>query len=333
VLGINDNLYKNNTRAELYTPMYDMSLPGLYEFKFYGKYAIQNRNDGFQVEYSTDGGASWEQLGTKDNPNWYNYNNANLANGAFPIGKSYFTNAQLNWTQYIKDVSFLAGQSHVSFRFVFRSDNEEQAQGLAIDDVQVTQYDGELKTNVTVFNASYTGEQEITVNWTTGIEYQCQQFLLERSFTGFGFTEVSNTPAKGVVSTFANEYTRTDQSLRNVIYYRLKVINENPDIDYAYTFYSDTIVVRRDVEADIVNNVLPNPFKDQIGISFSSIIDQQIKVRLYDATGKLVTEEFAVPHAVSYTLDQLSLPPGVYVLTVQVGEGDLKAYKLYTNGG
>ena len=333
VLGVNESLYKNNTRAELYTPMYDMTLTGLYEFKFFGKYAIQNRNDGFQVEYSTDGGASWTQLGTNEDQNWYNYKNEQITNGAFPVGKSYFTNAKLNWTQYIKDVSFLAGQAHVSFRFVFRSDNEEQAQGLAIDDVQVTQYAGELKTNVTVFNAGYTGDQEVTINWTTGIEYQCRKFLLERSYTGFAFEEVSNTPAKGVVSTFANEYTRTDQSLRNVIYYRLKVVNENPDINYAYTFYSDTIVVRREVEADIVNKVLPNPFKDQIGISFSSVINQQIKVRLYDASGRLVVEEFAVPNAVSYTLDRLNLPTGVYVLTVQVGEGDLKAYKLFTNGG
>src|SRR5690606_21718070 len=37
VLGINDNLYQNNTRAELYTPMYDLSDPGLYEMKFYSK--------------------------------------------------------------------------------------------------------------------------------------------------------------------------------------------------------------------------------------------------------------------------------------------------------
>ena len=59
----------------------------------------------------------------------------------------------------------------------------------------------------------------------------------------------------------------------------------------------------------------------------------QIKIRLYDSSGKLVTEEFVIPHAVSYTLDGLNLPAGVYVLTVQVGDGDLKAYKLFTNGG
>jgi PKD repeat protein len=332
VLGINENLYANNTRAELYTPMYDLTDPGLYEFKFFGKYAVQNRNDGFQVEYSTDGGASWAQLGAENPPYWYNYANENLADGAFPIGKDYFTNASLQWNQYISDVSFLAGEPTVSFRFVFKSDNEIQAQGVAIDDVEITRYQGELKTNVTVFNGSYTGDQEVTINWTTGIEYQCQRFFLERSYTGFGFSQVANQPAKGVVSTFANQYSRTDQSLRNVIYYRLKVINENADLGYSYSFYSDTIVVRRDVEPDIVNSVIPNPFKDKIAISFSSVVTKEVAFRLYDMAGSLLREEILAPHAVAYTLDRLDFPPGVYVLSVQIGDGEIRAYKLFTSG-
>ncbi len=332
VLGLNDPLYQNNSRAELYTPMYDLSEPGLYELKFFSKYAVQNRNDGFQVEYSVDGGNVWVQLGSRDNPNWYNYLNLNIADGAFPIGKAYFTNAQLNWTQYIKDISFLGGESTVSFRFVFRSDGEERAQGLAIDDFEISRYEGELKTRITVFNANYTGEQEVTVNWTTGIEYQCQRFLLERSYTGFGFEQVALIPAVGIVSSFANNYIRKDQSLRNVIYYRLKVINENPEIDYFFEFYSDTIVVRRDTEADIVHQVLPNPFTDQIGISFSSIIQQPIHLRLFDISGKLVREDITTPHAAFYRMDRLRLPAGVYVLSVQIGNGELKSYKLYSSG-
>jgi hypothetical protein len=332
VLGINDNLYQNNTRAELYTPMFDMTDPGLYEFRFFGKWAVQNRNDGFQIEYSTNGGASWTQLGSRSDLNWYNYENQNITNGAFPIGKSYFTNAQLNWTQYVKDVSFLAGRANVSFRFVFRSDGEEQAQGLAIDDVQVTKYDGELKTNITIFNADYTGDQEVTINWTTGIEYQCKEFFVERSYTGFGFTEVLNQPSKSGVSTFATAYTRTDQSLRDVIYYRLRVVNKNDELNYDYTFYSDTIVVRRDAEPNVVHAVLPNPFSDQIGISFSSIVTDQVHIRLYDMSGKLIIEERVNPDAVSYTLDGLNLPPGVYGLYVQIGEGKTEAFKLLTMG-
>lgn len=332
VLGINDNLYLNNTRAELYTPMFDLSQPGLYDLKFWSKYAVQNRNDGFQVEYSTDGGEVWNQLGEKGDPYWYNYYNANITDGAFPQGKSYFTNAQLTWTQHIKDVSFLAGNPTVSFRFVFRSDTEEPAQGVAFDDFEVTRYDGELQTNLTVFNGEYTGEQEVTLNWTTGIEYQCRKFILERSYTGFGFTQVGELPATGIVSTFANSYTKIDQSLRDIIYYRLKVINENTDIGYYFEFYSDTIVVRKDVAPGLVQHVLPNPFEDFIGVSFSSVITEPVSLKMYDMAGSLVLDQTVIPNAVSYKLDELNLPAGVYVLSVQVGEGDIKAFKLFTKG-
>lgn len=332
VLGIDEILYENNTRAELYTPMYDLRDPGLYEFKFWGKYAVQNRNDGFQIEYSTDGGASWAQLGAYNPPYWYNYSNQNLADGAFPIGKDYFTNASLEWNQYISDVSFLAGEPTVSFRFVFQSDNEIEAQGLAIDDFEITKYEGELKTTVTVFNADYTGDQEVTINWTTGIEYQCEEFLIERSYTGFGFTEVANQPAKNGVSTFATPYTRVDQSLRDVIYYRLRVINENPDIGYYYEFYTDTIVVRRDVEPNLVNTVIPNPFSDHISISFSSIVDTETSFRIFDMSGRLVREEVLIPNSVAYTINDLDFPPGVYMLAVQVEGQEIESYKLFTSG-
>lgn len=332
VLGVNDNLYQNNTRAEFYTPQYDLSEPGLYELKFWTKYAVQNRNDGFQIEYSKDGGASWNQLGTRNDPAWYNYLNSQISDGAFPIGKSYFTNAQLNWIQYVKDISFLGGEPRVSFRYIFRSDDSEQAQGLVLDDFEVTKYEGELRTTVTIFNAMYTGEQEVSVNWTTGIEYQAQKFILERSFTGFGFTEIGELDAKGVISTVAQQYEWIDQSLRNVIYYRLKVVNDNPDINYHLEYYTDTIVVRREVDADVVYSVLTNPFTDRILIGFSSIVTQEVSVRLFDISGKLVRDEIQTPNSVAIDMDNLALPQGIYILSVQVGDGEPSTYKLFTMG-
>jgi len=332
VLDINSALYQNNSRAEFYTPMYDLTVPGLYELKFWTKYAVQNRNDGFQIEYSLNGGATWTQLGSKDDLGWYNYHNTNLSDGAFPTGKSYFTNAQLNWTQYIKDISFLVGQPYVSFRYVFRSDGSDPAQGLAIDDFEVTKYEGELKTTVTIFNADYTSDQEVALNWTTGVEYQCRKIYVERSYTGLGFEQVGQLNAKGVVSTFPNKYTTTDQNLHNVIYYRLRVVNENTTIPYYYEFYSDTIIVRRNTEPDNVQYVLTNPFKDKIFISFSSIIDDQLTVRLFDMSGKLVRKDVSNPHNISYVMDDLALPQGVYMLSIQVGDGEIKSNKMFTLG-
>jgi hypothetical protein len=110
------------------------------------------------------------------------------------------------------------------------------------------------------------------------------------------------------------------------------VINDNPDIGYHLEFYTETIVVRRNVDPDIVLDVLPNPFTDKIGVSFSSVIDQQISFRLFDTSGRLIREDDVTPHAVYYELDRLRLPPGVYILSVQVGDAEPTAYKLFTSG-
>src|SRR4030095_7422500 len=312
--------------------MFDLSEHRLYELKFWGKWSLQNQSDGFQVEYSTDSGDTWQQLGDNEDPGWYNYLNANQGNVAFPISKSYFTGNKTTWTQYINDISFLGGKPHVSFRFVFRSNYEVQSKGLAIDDFEVTQYEGELKTTITNFTADYTSDQEVTVLWTTGIEYQCRKFILERSYTGLGFTQVAELPASGVFSTYPHDYMRVDQSLRKVIYYRLNVINENPDIPYSLQFYSDTVVVRRDVDPGKIYSVLTNQFENNVTISFSSVITQEVIFRLFDTSGKLVKYEEAFPNSVAYTLDWLDLPPGVYILNVQVGNDASTTYKLFTTG-
>jgi hypothetical protein len=289
---------------------------------------MQNLKDGFQVEYSTDSGESWNQLGTRDDPGWYNYHNVNIADGAFPEGKSYFTNVQLNWTQSAKDISFLNGQSHVSFRFVFRSDGSEQAQGLAIDDFEVTKFEGELKTTLTSFEAELTGEQEQTIRWTTGIEYNADKFILEKSFTGFKFDTVAQVNAKGRTSTVSQFYEWEDHSPWNVIYYRLHVISTNPDEN----FYSDVIVVRRNIEEGIVRHVLTNPFTDRIFVSFSSQIQQEVSVRLFDMSGRLIREKIGTPNSVGIELDHLDLPTGIYILNVQIGDEEPTSYKLLTTG-
>ncbi|HJW27969.1 MAG TPA: T9SS type A sorting domain-containing protein, partial [Saprospiraceae bacterium] len=202
----------------------------------------------------------------------------------------------------------------------------------AIDDFEVTKYTGELKTSITAFSADYTGDQEVTLHWTTGIEYQCQKFYIERSFTGLGFSEVGQVNAAGVISTFPHNYTKTDQSLRNVIYYRLRVVNDNPALDYHEEFYSPTVIVRRGIDPDLVQNVLTNPFDDQIFVSFSSIVSKTVTARLFDLSGKMVVEDITNPNGISYVMKDLHLPQGIYVLSIQIGDGEAKAYKLFTLG-
>jgi hypothetical protein len=187
---------------------------------------------------------------------------------------------------------------------------------------------------VTIFNAEYTDQQDITVNWTTGIEYQCQKFILESSFNGFAFDSLSQRKATGIISTVAQKYQVIDHNLRDIIYYRLKVINDNPAIGYHLEFYTDPVVVRRDVQPDIVNSVFPNPFTDRITITFTSVINQKVVVKLFDLSGRLVKSEESIPNSVYFSLENIrrSLTPGIYILSVQVGDEKPTAYKMFTAG-
>ncbi|MEO6132166.1 MAG: T9SS type A sorting domain-containing protein, partial [Saprospiraceae bacterium] len=145
-------------------------------------------------------------------------------------------------------------------------------------------------------------------------------------------TEVAQVNATGRITTVPQHYSMIDQSLRNVIFYRLKVINDNPAIEYHDEFYTGTIVVRREVDANVVHFVLTNPFTDRISVSFSSVIDQPVTLRLFDTSGRLVRQDDITPHSVYYEIDKLRLPPGIYVLSVQIGEESATAYKLFTSG-
>ncbi|HXR82502.1 MAG TPA: T9SS type A sorting domain-containing protein, partial [Saprospiraceae bacterium] len=173
----------------------------------------------------------------------------------------------------------------------------------------------------------------ITMNWTTGIEYLCQKISIWQSYSGVEYDSLKVVNAKGVTSTFPHSYTTTIPELKDVSYYYLKAVNYNASIPGSYyEVYSDTIVVRRNVESDIVQHVVTNPFRDKIYVSFSSEINQAITARLFDMAGQLIREDVVIPNTVTYTMDGLDLLPGVYMFSIQIGEGETKSWKLLTMG-
>jgi photosystem II stability/assembly factor-like uncharacterized protein len=148
VLGLNEEFYQPNTHSMLYLPNFDFSEQSIYEFSFWAKYRLQGGLDGFLVEYSTDRGQTWQRMGTNTNPNWYNFLNEDRDNAAFPSGTPFFTGARLEWTRYKLNISSLSGNENVAFRFVFRSEGTGNHTGVAIDDIEITKYEGELSHEV-----------------------------------------------------------------------------------------------------------------------------------------------------------------------------------------
>lgn len=124
-----------------------------------------------------------------------------------------------------------------------------------------------------------------TVNWKTQNEVNTSRFYTERSTDNSNFTTVSSTAAAGN-STNEMNYTVNDDITNvtgTVIYYRIKLV----DISGKVT-YSNTVAVR--VAGVNSVNVWPNPFVEQISISFYSTVKTTAVIRLTDMNGKTVAQ-------------------------------------------
>lgn len=139
VTGLADETYVSWTEAYLYTPAYDFSLSGNYEMSFYTQYAIEDEWEGFIVEYTVDGGETWEKLGSElDEENWYNQIATSEAIVVDP-GKPLFSgDTEGIFVKKSIEMNFLSNSESVGFRFVFRSDPAAEEAGIAIDDFSIT---------------------------------------------------------------------------------------------------------------------------------------------------------------------------------------------------
>ncbi len=321
VVGIDEPYYENNTETMLYTPKYDLTEAGIYVFSFWAKYDIQQGFDGFRIEYSTDGGRAWSVLGERGD-DWYNFDNSNSGGGTvFPTGSQYFTGKTSgnNFKKFKTNISDLSGND-VAFRFVFRTNGMGIFAGLALDDVEITalKTDGDLRTIITDFSGNFPSNTELSVNWKTKPEYRSDFFEVEYSINGrdwMKFSEGEKIAAAGFSIdevAYVNEYSNEKRPL---YYLRIKAT----DLD-GENFYSDIIVLRRNIEEQGIYRIYPNPFSDHINVAFNGIINDDIVVEMYDVLGRKVGENTVNVPDVYTRIDLGSLAKGTYVIRITIGE-------------
>ncbi len=118
--------YSNNETSYLYTLCFDFSMLASPEMQFSINYNTEPNYDYIYVEYSTDSGATWQTLGNAGDSAWYNSNNGWNGNSN-------------GWILAYHDLSMLAGQPHVQFRFVFDSDGGVTNTGVLVDNFRIYQ--------------------------------------------------------------------------------------------------------------------------------------------------------------------------------------------------
>ena len=129
--------YQPNSYEYLYSPFFDFSNVSSVQLRFWQWYSTDFGGDGGHVQYSADGGTTWQVLGVQNDPiGVFWYGQANIWSSTTPgwsgPGAAYF--------QSRYNLSLLNNNPlPVQFRFVFTSDgfSSSTVDGWAIDDFEL----------------------------------------------------------------------------------------------------------------------------------------------------------------------------------------------------
>lgn len=302
--------YGDNANAQLYTPNYNFSAAGTYTLRFYRKNSVEIGYDGYRVEYSTNKGDSWTLLGTTG-AGWYDF--ANTGGGtAFPVNEPFFNATQSAFTLATRDVSTLAGNANVAFRFVFRSDGSVNTAGVAIDDFEII---GPNNVALPVTLASFTGKADGFYNqldWVTLSELNNEGFHVERSTDTRSFTDLGFVKGNGS-TTYQHTYQFYDRNpLEQLIsYYRLRQVDYNGE-----EAFSKMIAIRRGGTTNGWISMFPQPAKDKLHLLFQRAGFHQFHVRLMDLGGRIIIDQDISMEGIVYELplNIATFSKGVYLI-------------------
>tara|TARA_Y100000589_G_scaffold130416_1_gene124081 strand:+ start:20999 stop:22429 length:1431 start_codon:yes stop_codon:yes gene_type:complete len=164
------------------------------------------------------------------------------------------------------------------------------------------------------FNAQFDPNKKVVdLSWTTLTEINNDYFTIERTLDGENYEVIAIVDGSGTIN-YVKDYGTVDKEpyLNTVSYYRLK----QTDYD-GKTTESALVAVSTKIIDEVV--VLPNPVSNNATLNVTSHISQNITVKMYDMTGKLVFN-----HSVGLQEGQNQIPlslqnlsKGIYMLMIK----------------
>ena len=162
-----------NERSFIQSPCFDLSGPGLVspEVRFKLWYEVGQFDGGANVQFSTNGGATWQVLGTTTSgiQNWYN--NMSLSGSGVPAQPGWIGNTGSvtfpgsgGYVEVAHSIASLVGQTSVIFRVAFvTSGFPTLRNGIAVDDFRVFQPRDPVITSVdTLDNGCAVGTRNVS---------------------------------------------------------------------------------------------------------------------------------------------------------------------------
>lgn len=141
--------YNSDENSQVESPCFNLSatLAPVIEMKVW--WDSEWSYDGAVLQYSTDAGATWQNIGAFGDPNnWFNDNDINAMPGGQTLAAEGWTgtsllNGSLGWVTVKHRLPNLAGNPSVKFRVAFASDFSTEYEGFAFDNVKI--YDSPAK--------------------------------------------------------------------------------------------------------------------------------------------------------------------------------------------
>lgn len=327
-----DGTHDNNQTLVLYSPVFSFIHAYNAQLSFW-HWIDTDAGDGGYVQYTSNGGTTWNNLGVQNDPTGTNWapDAVNTAYG--------WSGHSGGWVQSSIDLSFLNfNPFETQFRFIFYSNAVgTNGDGWAIDNfeivipqadidagvieivspagtltpgvqetitVKITNYGTNTLTSIPVVASVNTGQPPISATWTGS--------LASGDTTTF---------------TFPGSYTPVNVSDFEFCAYT--------DISNDYIAYNDTTCVTLYTNVGLgENNVSalslnPNPADDFTALEFEAATSDNAVLTITSAEGKLIRETVISINAGTnnYTIETADLAPGLYHWTLRSnssnGEGKL----------
>ena len=165
---------------------------------------------------------------------------------------------------------------------------------------------------------SFAGKRESgmdKLSWTTSKETEPLRFIIEESYNGKQFNDLSIVASHNDFTTITNRYEWEKQN-NSEVFYRIKMINYEGHIKYSRTIKLGSINKTPVVKA-------LNPFNDQLVITAEIPNSAFIQIQLQDASGKLIrAQKFLSVEGINQFIvkNTGALPDGFYTMHLFMGD-------------
>jgi len=174
---------------------------------------------------------------------------------------------------------------------------------------------GSYDYDLQIFSASLNLDKTVTLQWTTTLESNLKEFVVERSSDNINFIEIETIPAVNQ-GRFTQNYSANDMSpLQGLSYYRLRMATNDGIIKYSS-------IVTVWISSLASPTVYPNPVSAISGstttlTAYVAKGDEEIKyVNLYDVTGRPAIQITNSSKTGLTEIPVSSLSNGIYIVEI-----------------